>query len=150
MPADLEVVSVSVPETAYSGETVEISWTVTNVGGAVYKGTERWTDYVYVSPDPEFIFDRAQLVASVVHLSPHLGGDTTLSPLAAGAAYTASASVTLPLGAEGRRYVHIFTDRNPAAEARWGGIDGIVAVEFPDWPSDLKNRVYEGASDPAS
>ncbi|HDR14303.1 MAG TPA: hypothetical protein ENN79_02220, partial [Desulfobacteraceae bacterium] len=148
IPADLEVTSVSIPETAYSGETVDISWTVTNVGGSdVYHGTERWTDYVYVSPDPDFIFSRAQLVASVVYVSPHLGGDSTLSPLQAGASYTATASVTLPLGAEGRRYVHVFTDRNPESESRSGGIDGLTKAAFPDWPSKVKNRVYEG--DPA-
>ncbi|MEX2553759.1 MAG: CARDB domain-containing protein, partial [Actinomycetota bacterium] len=64
---DLEVTEIVLPESAYSGEAVEITWTVTNVGDdPVWSGTQRWRDYLYVSPDPVFIFSRATSVGSVV------------------------------------------------------------------------------------
>ena len=148
IPADLKVTSVTLPATAYSGEAITLSWTVTNIGAwDVYKGTERWTDYVYVSPDPVFIFDRAQCVGSVVRVSPSLGSETPASPLAAGGSYTASLTVNLPVGAEGKRYVYIFTDRDPAVEDYWGGTDALTYLAFPDWPTDIRNRVYEGPAD---
>ena len=38
-----------------------MSWTVTNASTEpVWSGTQRWTDYVWVSPDPTFIRERAR------------------------------------------------------------------------------------------
>ena len=77
---DLTVASATAPASASVQQTITVSWTVTNIGAyGVYKGTERWTDHVFVSPDPTFLFERAQRVGSVVHLSPSLGSATPAS-----------------------------------------------------------------------
>ena len=50
---DLIVTSVTPPTQSFSGEPVTISWTVKNQGlGSTWTGTQRWNDYVFVSPDP--------------------------------------------------------------------------------------------------
>jgi hypothetical protein len=83
---DLVVTSVSIPTAAFSGDSVTVAWTVKNVGAAaVWRGTERWVDYVYISPDANFIASRASLVASVVHAASQ--------PLQGGESYTASATI---------------------------------------------------------
>ncbi|MDK2127160.1 hypothetical protein, partial [Parachitinimonas caeni] len=47
--ADLRVAAVTVAPQADSGEPVEVRWTVTNHGAAVWGGTEGWIDNIYLS-----------------------------------------------------------------------------------------------------
>ncbi|MEX2552838.1 MAG: CARDB domain-containing protein, partial [Actinomycetota bacterium] len=66
--------------------------------------------------------------------------------LASGESYTTTATVNLPIGIDGRQYVHVFTDRNPAEEDRWSMIDTPGRGEFPDWPEDFEARIWEGGT----
>ncbi len=140
---DLRVVEVTVPETAYSGETVTISWSVINDGGdPVWDGTLRWYDHVYISPDPTFIWDRATYAGRVLHANA--------DGLAPGESYTGTMEMTLPLGIEGRRYVYVFADTQPG---RYGGFSSPGVGSFPDWPGQFSAPrgwepvVWEGGAD---
>ncbi|HND54879.1 MAG TPA: CARDB domain-containing protein, partial [Pirellulaceae bacterium] len=141
---DLIVTNVQTAASAFSGEKIDVTFTVKNVGDApVWSGTASWTDYVYISPDPTFdpsdptsyfsLRDRMSYGGSAVHRNDQ--------PLAPGASYTVTVSVTLPEGIEGRRYVHVFTDRNPGAERY--GLDDVGPGQFPDWPEQFRYRVWE-------
>ncbi|MCP4713252.1 MAG: hypothetical protein GY869_31865, partial [Planctomycetes bacterium] len=142
IPPDLIVSQVNVEPTVFSGEPVEVSWTVSNVGvGAVWAGTDRWMDCIFISPDAEFIASRASLAGRVTY------GAT--SPLLSGDSYTQTATVTLPAGVEGRYYVHVFTDisldryNNPI-------LTGTKPVDYPYWPEAFAARVWEGEADEAN
>ncbi|MCB1151622.1 APHP domain-containing protein, partial [bacterium] len=65
---DLVVTDVTTEPEVYSGETTTISYTVENQGEfATWAGTQYWTDQIWISKDPTFIYNRAILVASVRH-----------------------------------------------------------------------------------
>ncbi|MCY2955084.1 MAG: hypothetical protein NTU53_24415 [Planctomycetota bacterium] len=131
---DLQVSDIRTSVPAYSGDPVQVSWTVTNVGDdAVWSGTQRWTDRVYVSPDPVFSLGRATLIGAVVH--------SNATPLGSAASYTASVTMNLPEGIEGRKYVHVFSDRDPQKE--YGGLDEVPAEAYPNWPETYRARVWE-------
>ncbi|MEM2990266.1 MAG: CARDB domain-containing protein, partial [Halobacteria archaeon] len=136
LPADLVVIDVSVPQIEFSGERINISWTVKNIGeGPVWEGTRQWIDYIFISPDPQFIADRASLIGTAVHIAQ--------TPLESGQSYTANASVLLPEGIEGRRYIYVFTD---IALDRYGKpvFSGLSPGSWPNWPSTFRTRVWEG------
>ena len=64
-PADLQVTSITTLPDNLSGETTQVQWTVTNLGAPVWSGTPYWTDYVYISPDAEFIRNRAAKLGQI-------------------------------------------------------------------------------------
>ncbi len=131
VPADLVVSNIVVPPTSFSGETTNVTWTVTNNGGDVYAGTQRWLDYIYVSPDPTFIRGRATLAAVVPH--------SNAAGLLHGQSYTATTGITLPEGISGQRYVYVFTATpNPADPGNNPQISS-----FPSWPEYFASTVWE-------
>ena len=132
-PADLVVNNVTVPATQFSGEPINVSWTVTNQGADVYPGTTQWIDYVYISSDPTFIPNRATLAAAVVH--------SNANDLLSGQSYTGTTSITLPEGISGQRYIYVFSDRN--AQNTSDPNDNVSISAFPDWPDYFSKRVWE-------
>jgi hypothetical protein len=95
---DLTVASVSPADTAYAGQGLPVSWSVTNVGMATATGP--WTDSVYLLPSPTF--DPATAVL--------LGSFAQTLPLAPGASYSQTVSPTLPNTTHGTYYVAVVTD----------------------------------------
>ena len=57
-PADLRVTSVVTQPQNFSGEETTVTWTVTNQGADVWRGTQGWLDGIYISKDPTFIAQR--------------------------------------------------------------------------------------------
>ncbi len=143
VPADLTVRVLQVPSTATSDEAIELSWEVKNVGaGSVWEGTTRWYDNIFLSPDPPdrpFDVRRATFLARVVH--------SATNPLRPGDSYVGQASVTLPQGISGRRFIYVLTDYNPA-DWRPAPIDHDAAKpgEFPSWPGFFSQRVWENGA----
>ena len=121
---------VTAPAQSNSGEPINVTWQVTNQGADVWSGTQYWNDYVFVSPDPEFIYNDATLGAVVPH--------SNANNLASGESYTGSATVTLPAGISGTWYVYVFTDRDPV-----NGEDVPQAGAFPEWPQEFQSRVWD-------
>ena len=112
-PADLIVQSVEIPETVASGELMDVSWTVQNQGASMWSGTKYWYDEVWLSPDPEFIEDRATFIGSYLY-SPE-------APLGTGDTYTQTEEIRLPAGIEGEYYIYVSTDYSldPESEERY-------------------------------
>ncbi|HEX29157.1 TPA: hypothetical protein ENG04_03660, partial [Candidatus Poribacteria bacterium] len=96
---DLQVASVTVPATAWSGQTVEVSWTITNSGDGA-TDVPLWYDDVYLSASPTFSLDTSSLV----------GRSPNASYLAPGESYVESKSITLPDGISGDYYIFVITD----------------------------------------
>ncbi len=99
--SDLRVVSVVPDAEASSGEATTVTYTVQNVGAAVWSGTTYWRDEVWISKDPSFIANRAQRVATVQIANPGLG---------TGDSYSRTVGFTLPPGIEGDWYVYVVTN----------------------------------------
>ena len=94
---DLAVTAITLPETGFSGQTFEVSWTVENIGN-LSSGSSAWYDGIYIGPTTEFRSSRR--ATTVLHRSfvdPQDG-------------YTASGTVNLRPTDLGSYYVHIVTD----------------------------------------
>ncbi|MBW4615047.1 MAG: hypothetical protein KME21_17585 [Desmonostoc vinosum HA7617-LM4] len=97
--SDLIVSSIDVPISAVLGETIPVSWTVTNEG--VVSTLTDWYDYIYISDD-EFLDFKDTFVSGV------LTGENT--PLAVGASYTINKDILLPSSKTGDRYLLFIAD----------------------------------------
>jgi len=94
---DLAAEWVTTPATGQFGQPITVTWTVTNQGSAPATGS--WDDQLYVSSQPT-------LNGNAVLLTTQDEG--AFAPLAAGASYSATAQVVLPLSADmsaGQYYV---------------------------------------------
>lgn len=97
---DLQISNVDASANAFSGQLMNVNWTVTNAGMNSTIGTQ-WTDYVYLSRDQ--IFDPTD--RSIGYL-------TRQEILPGGQSYNASSGVFVPAGLTGQWYLFVVTDRN--------------------------------------
>jgi subtilase family serine protease len=77
-PVNLRVTNITIPDSCFPGEPVEITWTVANTETSDVKG--QWTDAVYVSADTVWDY----------YDDPVIGTATLTGTLKAGASYTKS------------------------------------------------------------
>jgi len=109
-PANLAVTSVTTSGLScgtggglLSGETISVTYTVTNLGSGPSTGT--WHDSIFFTSAPT--------------LGPGLSGETLLgtfplvSPLSSGGSYTRTVTVTLPEDLTGCRYIGVSADTRP-------------------------------------
>jgi hypothetical protein len=97
-PPDLAVTSVKAPAQNFSGQPMNLTWTVANQGTGP-TDADTWTDFVYMSLNPTL--DSSATL---------LGGFTHQGALAPGSSYTGSGTVTLPIGVSGSFYFLVDTD----------------------------------------
>lgn len=95
---DLIVNSVSAPVSAFSGNSVNVSWVVKNTGTGS-TGSTSWWDLVYMSSDQTF--DGSDI---------NLGGAGNTASLGANQSYSNNVNVTIPNGYNGKYYFIIRTD----------------------------------------
>jgi hypothetical protein len=139
---DFSVTSVSVPATAFSGNSISVSWIVKNIGTGPVSG--QWWDLIYLSTD--LLFDGGDT---------YLGGITNPSALNPGQSYNQSLSATLPNGIAGTYHIIVRTDTyNQQLESNEGNNNksdttGMVVTLTP--PPDLQvtsitkpNSVFSG------
>jgi hypothetical protein len=140
VPADLVVESVTVTPVVFSGEYVDVTWTVRNIGAAaVYAGTRQWNDIVMFSTQSNFVSGAVAFLGSQLHLAT-----TVLQP---GESYTTTARFRVPEGIEGDYYIHVATDPNVGFHPKFNiNLNGTGTGRFPDWPSLFAVRVWEGAT----
>ena len=94
---NLAVTALTVPASAQSADSIDIQWTVTNLGSSDVTGT--WIDRVYLSQD------------GVIGAGDRLLGEFGHSgPLAPQAGYTGNAQVTLPVELSGDWRIIVRTD----------------------------------------
>ncbi|MEJ7862508.1 MAG: CARDB domain-containing protein [Pyrinomonadaceae bacterium] len=97
---DLQVSSFNAPATAYSGQTMNVTWTVINAGMNPTAGTN-WTDYVYLSRD-QILDPTDQSIGYLSRQGRLLGGQS----------YNAALDVFVPAGFTGQWYLFVVTDNN--------------------------------------
>ena len=116
---DLQVSNVQAPAVATSGQTISISWTVTNVGPGSTLENANWNDGVYIALDtvpfvsfrgsPEWNASAwSSLTASGRPLL--LGKKQRPSGLESGQSYTSNLDFKLPLNYSFPVYVYVITD----------------------------------------
>jgi subtilase family serine protease len=99
--SDLQVTSTNAPTSAILGETVELTWTVTNNGTGA--ASQDWYDRVYLSSNQTLDSNDVQVTSEWV---------SSQTPLAAGASYTISKNVALPSFNPGNQYLLFVADRD--------------------------------------
>lgn len=100
-PPDLQVSQVTPPNNAFSGQPIEIKWTVTNAGTGKVTG-KAWWDIIYLSKEPELNLTNAI----------RLGIYYQNSDLNDGASYSKTATVKIPDTVSGNYYVFVITDES--------------------------------------
>lgn len=96
-PPDLVVSSFEVPAELYPGQKLMVPFTVENIGTGPANG--KWFDAVYLSRSPEP--DQSKIL---------IGQRAQNGPLNAGAGYTDSIPVTIPMSVHGHYYLVVMTD----------------------------------------
>ncbi len=110
--ADLQVTSVIVPEHALRGQTLAVTFTVTNAGSTATPALNSvWSDRIYLSADPLLDTAADRFLGEVVH---------TGVVAANGGSYTVSAEFRLPRDLTGPFYVFVLTDPIPGTSAPRG------------------------------
>jgi len=96
---DLQVTEIKIPETAYSGKEVSLTWSVKNFG--THTAQSPWHDNIYISLDDKWDEEDVR-IQSIEHSTSLASGDT----------YTHSESGIIPDGFDGDYWVIICTDAN--------------------------------------
>jgi hypothetical protein len=127
---DLSVVSVTSPADGYSGQPMDLSWTVTNRGPATAEGT--WYDSVYLSQDPQFEPD----------LDTYIGYAERPTTLTNGQSYTQTARLEIPAEVSGLFYVFVRCDSTDRLNERGATNNNVgrAATPVSVWlrpPADL-------------
>ena len=123
---DLLITDIVGPPTAEAGASVGVEWAVLNNGNGAANGI--WKDRVYLSSD------------AAVGDDLFLGEFEQMGPVAAGASYTGSGSVTLPFDLEGPYYFVVVTDATNAISEPGGETNNTLidttemTVTQPDLP----------------
>ncbi|NJL51381.1 MAG: hypothetical protein HC930_02690, partial [Hydrococcus sp. SU_1_0] len=110
---DLVIEQIDAPNQAISGQTFDVSWTVSNQGTNV---NNSWRDVFYLSRDQ--VFDRSSDI--------YLGSSFHYGNLAAGGEYSQTASFNIPRGLSGPFYVFGVTDSSNSIYERDGENNNIA------------------------
>jgi RHS repeat-associated protein len=98
LPPDFQVTTVTTPSQAFSGQPLNLSWTVTNKGQGKNLETS-WYDQVFMSADE--VLDGSDRNLGTFYRSGTLNNDEN---------YTTSQTVTLPIGVSGDYFFFVRTD----------------------------------------
>ena len=133
VPADLVVTNVSIPTVNYSGESMTFSYTVENEGSnPVWEGTQYWTDFIWVSPEPTFNRYDASFLGQTTH------AQTTPSRPARANRQLHS---DLPPGTSGQYYLYIDLDaHNDLPPALYTYQARLETTDW--WPADTGDNSY--------
>ncbi|RLC09862.1 MAG: hypothetical protein DRH43_07505, partial [Deltaproteobacteria bacterium] len=119
--------NVTAPTTAILGETVSVSWTVTNQG--TEEAAADWYDYIYISQDN--VVDPGDNL-----LRSEYVGDKT--PLAAAGDYTETATITVPSTWQGQNAFLIFKADGSGNQGETDETNNVVAAAITLTAPDLQ------------
>ncbi len=130
-PPDLQVTDVVSPSDAFSGQSISLSWTVTNEGDGRTLQTS-WYDRVYMSSD-----------TSIGSGDTYLGEVWHIGALDSGESYSVNRSFNLPVGVVGEFYFIVRTDFHNhvyehASESNNDGYDATPTTILLTPPPDLE------------
>jgi len=98
---DLAVLSWNVPRIVFASDTVNVSFTVKNIGQAATIPDSTWTDQIFLSADTLLDITNASFLTSVSH-------DAVLQP---DSSYRITTPVIIPHDLSGPYFMYIFADR---------------------------------------
>jgi RHS repeat-associated protein len=117
---DLEVTNINTTP-AWSGQNLQVNWTVTNTGqGDTRNGEIPWIDKLYLSEDST-LDGSDRLLSQITH-------NTVLK---AGESYNATANATLPIGIEGNYTLFVLTDTGNIVYEKGGEDNNQTAIALP-------------------
>lgn len=143
-PPDLQVTAVTGPFDAFSGESINFSWTVENSGGGSTI-SDSWYDDVYLSEDQ--LFDDTDT---------YLGRWRHSGALGAGESYSRSESTNLPQEISGNYYLFVRTDiyndvyEHTSANNNTSAASGAINVRLTPPPDLVVSSVTFTPTNPAS
>jgi len=106
---DLKLTTATAPSPAIANSSINVSWTVQNVGSVAALG--KWSDAVYIGSSPNFDQNRDTPIDQNWDTPINNFDESAQSPLAAGASYTDRESITLPAtAAAGTDYLFFVTN----------------------------------------
>lgn len=108
--ADLQVTSITAPPTAFSGDSIDIGWTIENFGTGP-ADVDYWYDSIFLTENEDIDFDFAGLNenAIVIH-DTFLGMQKQEGPLQPGESYTVWSRVQLPFDEFGSLNLFVYAD----------------------------------------
>ncbi len=106
---NLQVTDLVVPDTVVAGSTIEVSFTVTNVGGRDTR-EDVWTDRMFLSIDPSLDANDTLLEDETDPAHPVVAEYTRRGVLKAGESYTATVKITVPFEISGGFHVLAHAD----------------------------------------
>ncbi len=124
---DLEVTQLKLPEKAFSGETIEVTYTVSNLGTRDTRGGS-WPDRIFLSED-------ASLDSRDLLLATH----SRRGVLEAGKSYVETVEVRLPESIEGDFHLLVYTD-SAAYLDRYGRSS--IGIELPGVEFERSNPLH--------
>jgi len=138
---DLQITSVSAPLNLALGDSVEVSWTVTNLGTGT--GNQQWTDAVYLSEDEDLDLSDRQLI---IHTRQQ-------APLAIDGNYTQTNTINLELDLipdliPGDYHLLFITDSNNQ-QIETTENNNLLAVDFTVQPPDHADLILEAITVPS-
>jgi subtilase family serine protease len=92
---DLAVTSISLPDAAFSNQSIEVTWTVSNLGAAPATGS--WTDQVFISPTAD-------------GTGQFMGAFDFTGTIPAGGAVSRTQSIFIPFNLTGEQFALVTTD----------------------------------------
>jgi hypothetical protein len=98
-PPDLQIISLITPDHTFSGQPINVSWEVKNLGTGQTVSSS-WSDGVYLSQDTILNIPSSTQLG----IFPHSGA------LAPNGSYTKAVSVNIPQAIYGKYYIHVYTD----------------------------------------
>ncbi len=120
---DLRVTDLQLPDTAAAGTTIDVTFTVTNVGNRETR-EDSWTDRVFLSFDPSLDSLDAEVASRAAFEAIRSKYGRTDGKLRPGESYTATVQVTVPYDLSGEYQVLAFADANRKGSI-WAPISAI-------------------------
>jgi hypothetical protein len=137
-PPNLQVISVSAPASASTGEVISLSWTVGNAGLGSTVSTF-WYDKIYLSQDAVLNTSSDRYLGSSSHSGGLISGDT----------YNQSKSIIIPgdLSSDGTYYLFVITDSDNYVyeydkendNSNYAPVS--ISITPPPLPSDLQTAI---------
>ncbi|MCH8524562.1 MAG: T9SS type A sorting domain-containing protein, partial [Balneolales bacterium] len=132
---DLQVTSVVAPATTFSGDSINVSWTVKNFGTGPTVPSQ-WTDAIYLGESEELDFNFFGLSGQLLQVNDvfvtSFEHDGALQP---GESYTVTRRIKLPDSEIGERHIFVFTDKPDGNTTARGGDVFEFLFETNNWRS---------------
>ncbi len=107
---DLSITNPSAPDSADLGDTVSVSWTVSNQGAGDATGNVGWHDAVYFSTDS--VLDTADQLLSIKPFDSFDPFFNSFTPLSSGGQYSVAVDVGLPSDLVGDYFLLLVADKD--------------------------------------